>query len=235
MSTPSPVHYRITESPCSGKLWSRASDYFWNNRSTVATESKPFLTPEQYLEQERRAEFRSEYLAGEVFAMSGGTRYHGRIVTNALTALNTSLRSRPCNVYATDLRVHIPATGLYTYPDIVVTCGKEEFLDDQFDTLLNPLLIIEVLSPSTADYDRGGKFFHYRSIPFVAEYLTIAQDRVLVEHWIRQSDHSWLFADHARPDETILLKTLNVELNISALYEKVEFRGAEPPINVGSA
>jgi Uma2 family endonuclease len=201
----------------------------------VATGSKPFLTPEEYLEKERRAEFRSEYLAGEVFAMSGGTRYHGRIVTNAVGELRERLRKRSCNVYGTDLRVHIPATGLYTYPDIVVTCGKEEFLDDQFDTLLNPLLIIEVLSPSTADYDRGGKFFHYRSIPFFGEYLTIAQDQVLVEHWIRQSDHSWLFADHARSDETILLKTLNVELNVSALYEKVEFPGAEPRISAGSA
>ena len=155
--------------------------------------------------------------------MSGASRYHGRIVTNAVGELRDQLRKRPCNVYGTDLRVHIPATGLYTYPDVVVTCGKEEYLDDKFDILLNPLLIIEVLSPSTADYDRGGKFFHYRSIPCFGEYITIAQDRVLVEHWIRQSDHNWLFSDHARPEDTIRLATLNIELNVSALYEKVEF------------
>ena len=192
----------------------------------MATESKPFLTPEQYLEQERKAEYKSEYLSGEVFAMSGASRYHGRIVANVIAELNTRLRSRPCNVYGSDLRVHIPATSLYTYPDLVVTCGKEEFLDEQFDTLLNPLLIVEVLSPSTADYDRGGKFFHYRSIPCFSEYLTIAQDRVLVEHWIRQSDHSWLFADHARADEAIVLKSLDIEVIVGALYEKVEFPAA---------
>jgi len=155
--------------------------------------------------------------------MSGASRYHGRIVTNAVGELRDQLRKRSCNVYGTDLRVHIPATGLYTYPDIVVTCGNEEYLDDQFDTLLNPLLIIEVLSPNTADYDRGGKFFHYRSSPAFGEYLTIAQDQVLVEHWIRQSERDWLFADHARTEDTVCLKTLNIELNVSALYEKVEF------------
>ena len=127
----------------------------------MATDPKTLLTEEEYLAAERQAEFRSEYFAGEMFAMTGATRQHNRIVTNLVARLDEQLREGPCNVYANDLRVKVESTGLYTYPDVIVTCGQEKFADDVFDILLNPLVIIEVLSDSTEAYDRGKKFEHY--------------------------------------------------------------------------
>lgn len=194
-----------------------------NNQRIMASSAKPFLTPEQYLKQERAAEFRSEYLAGEVFAMSGATRYHGRIVMNAGAEIRDRLKKRTCNVYASDLRVYIPLTGLYTYPDVVVTCGEENYLDGEMDTLLNPVLLIEVLSPSTSNYDRGDKFVHYRSIPSLSEYLTISQDKMMVEHRAKQPNQSWLLIEYSKQDDRIHLESINVDLAMADLYEKVEW------------
>lgn len=143
---------------------------------------------------ERRAETKSEYFAGEVFALAGTTRPHSRphnrIKTNLVYSLDTQLRDRPYNVYPSDLRVRV-RTGLYTYPDVVVTCGEEAFADDENDILLNPVVIIEVLSKSTEAYDRGKKFEHYQRLESLVEYLMVAQQPYRVEQYIRQADGSW--------------------------------------------
>ena len=130
---------------------------------------KPYLTPQEYLARERRAETKSEYLRGGVFAMSGASRNHNLVATNVAAELRQQLRDRDCEVHQSDMRVKISSTGLYTYPDVTVVCGEPEFEDEEVDTLLNPKVIVEVLSPSTADYDRGGKFTHYRRLPSLRE------------------------------------------------------------------
>src|SRR5438270_5964929 len=163
------------------------------------------LTVEEYLERERKAEFKSEYLAGETFAMSGASRRHVLIATNLSSDLRQALRSSPCKVYAADLRVAVDPSGLYTYPDIVVTCGEERFHDEQFDTLLNPTVIIEVLSDSTKDYDRGQKFEAYRSLESLQEYLTVAQDRVHIEQCTRQPHGRWVLTEFNDPSATLSL------------------------------
>jgi len=133
----------------------------------VSTNPKTFLTPEQYLAIERKAEYKSEYYNGEMFAMAGAKEAHNLLVTTLVGLLYSQLRRGPCRVYSNDMRVSVSATGLYTYPDVVAVRGERQFLDEQRDTLLNPTLIIEVLSPSTEAYDRGRKFEHYQSIRVV--------------------------------------------------------------------
>ncbi len=142
----------------------------------MSLQLKPFLTPQDYLALERQAETKSEYYAGEVFAMAGASRKHNTIVTNLAYLLVGQLKGRSCEVYNSDMRVKVSATGLYTYPDLVVVCGKPRFDDDQEDTLLNPTVIIEVLSKSTEAYDRSEKFAQYRALELMADYLLIAQD-----------------------------------------------------------
>ena len=163
----------------------------------MATDPKPFITPEEYLKIERKAETKSEYWNGHMYAMAGATRDHARIVTNLVAALHARLKGKGCNVYSSDLRVHIPATGLYAYPDVTIVCGEEQFLDDQFDTLVNPILIVEVLSETTQGYDRGTKFENYRSLRSLIEYLTVAQDRAFIEQGVRQEGGLWLLRDHS--------------------------------------
>ncbi len=157
------------------------------------------ITPEEYLERERKAETKSEYFRGEIFAMAGASRNHGRIVTNLVRELSARTRGRTCNVYSGDLRVAVGPIGLYTYPDVVVVCGEEKYLDGQLDTLLNPTLIVEVLSESTKDYDRGQKFQSYRALASVMEYLAVAQDKMYIEQYARQSDGRWILAEYSDP------------------------------------
>ena len=189
----------------------------------MASASVPYLTPEQYLEIERQAEFRSEYLHGEMFAMAGTSFNHNRIVRSTERALGRALDGRRCDVFFLDVKVHVPATGLYTYPDIVVTCGPIAALDKHQDTLTNPLVIVEVLSPSTRNYDRGEKFQHYRSIPSFREYLVLAQDEIRVEHHVRQPDGAWIFREHTALTDVVHLASTYYNLNISTLYADVEF------------
>jgi Uma2 family endonuclease len=189
----------------------------------MASASVPYLTPEQYLEIERQAEFRSEYLHCEMFAMAWTSFNHNRIVRSTERALGRALDGRRCDVFFLDVKVHVPATGLYTYPDIVVTCGPIAALDKHQDTLTNPLVIVEVLSPSTRNYDRGEKFQHYRSIPSFREYLVLAQDEIRVEHHVRQPDGAWIFREHTALTDVVHLASIDCNLNISTLYADVEF------------
>ena len=153
--------------------------------------------------------------------MSGASRNHGLIVTNLVGELRQKLRGRLCNVYSSSLSVRVSPTGLYTYPDIVVTCGEEHFLDNSNDLLLNPVLIMEVLSDSTKDYDRGGKFESYRTLISLKEYVTIAQNKVHVEQWQRQKDQRWLLTEHFDIATSIALDSVNVELPLADIYEKI--------------
>src|SRR5581483_8514282 len=157
----------------------------------MATAGKHLLTPQEYLARERRAEYRSEYYRGEMFAMAGASRAHTLIKDNVAAETRSQLKGGPCSVYTSDLRVKVEATGLYTYPDVVIACDEEQFEDNAFDTLLNPRAIVEVLSDSTEKYDRGTKFDHYREVPSLQEYVLIAQDRPRVERYVRQADGTW--------------------------------------------
>ena len=192
----------------------------------MATQPKKRYTPEEYLALERSSETKHEYFNGEIFAMSGASSRHILIVTNLVTGFWSRLRQGACRVFSTDLRVKADTTGLYTYPDVVVLCGPPEFSDEQKDTLLNPALIIEVLSDSTKDYDRGGKFEQYRTIESFVEYLLVAQDRPHVEHYVRQTDGSWVLHETNRLEDTIQLTSVPCSVPLSEIYAKIDFSGS---------
>lgn len=187
----------------------------------MATDTIQKVSVEEYLAQERRAETKSEYLDGEVFAMAGASRRHNLLVTSVVGMLYSQLRGRGCELYSNDMRVRVSSTGLFAYPDVVVACGEPEFLDAEVDTLLNPVLIVEVLSPSTADYDRGGKWAHYRTIPSLREYLVLDQERVHAEHHIRQPGGDWLLHETEDPAAVLRLAAIGCELPLAAAYEGV--------------
>lgn len=177
-------------------------------------------TPQEYLLWEETQPTRHEYLNGQIFAMAGASPEHNDIVANLLGALGNQLRDKPCRARGLDQRVKIPETGLYTYPDALVVCGRPEYEDEKRLTLLNPTVIVEVLSDSTESYDRGKKFRHYRSIPSFQDYLLVAQDTVWVEHYVRSSEGGWILHD-TLPGGTITLASCGVQLRVDELYLKV--------------
>jgi Uma2 family endonuclease len=189
----------------------------------MSTQSKSHLTEEQYLEIERKAEFKSEYYRGEMFAMSGAREPHILIAGNAFGELRQQLRRRPCRAYSNDMRVRVTPVGLYTYPDVVIVCGEPKFLDENRDVLLNPTVIIEVLSESTEAYDRGQKFELYRALESLAEYLMISSRRISADLFTRQVDGGWLLTAKSNLEGSIELKSVDCQLLMSDLYDKVEF------------
>ncbi len=193
----------------------------------MSTAPKPLYTPDQYLTLERQAETKSEYFAGEIFAMAGATRERSLIVANLTRDLGVQMLDRPCEVYPTEMRVKVDETGLYTYPDLVVVCGEPRFEDAHVDTLLNPTLIIEVLSPSTEAYDRGRKFAQYRRLPSLREYLLIAQDQPRVEQYLRQPEGQWLLSE--AETGTLSLPSIQAELSLAEIYRKITFPKAGGP------
>ncbi len=190
--------------------------------------AQPDYTPEQYLDLERRAEYKSEYVNGRIYAMTGASREHNVIALTIASGLFTRFRGRPCEVYQSDMRVKVSPTGLYTYPDVVALCGAPAFEDAHVDTLLNPAVVVEVLSPSTAAYDRGEKFAHYRRLPSLHEYVLVSQDRVRVEHYARHGA-GWLLTEFEGPDATLELPALGCALPLAEVYERVAPFPAEPP------
>ncbi|MEM7356125.1 MAG: Uma2 family endonuclease, partial [Acidobacteriota bacterium] len=182
------------------------------------------LSPDEYLELERSAEFKSEYIDGDVVAMPGSSREHNLIVANLVGELWQQLKGRPDVVYPSDLRVWIPATRRYTYPDVIVVAGESHFQDDQADTLLNPTVIFEVLSPGTESYDRGKKFEAYRSIDSVKEYLLVDQVERRIEQYARQADDRWLFSDHTATDGIVTLPSVACKLALAEVYAKIPGR-----------
>ena len=221
--------------------------------TAMSSVAKTYYTPEEYLALERKAEYKSEYINGQIFAMSGASRDHGLITRasrehnliagNLFGELRARLRGRPCEAYVSDMRVKVHPTGLYTYPDVVITCGEPIFEDRQLDTLTNPTVIIEVLSRSTEAYDRGEKFAHYRRLESLTDYVLVAQDKVRVEHFVRYSPpidkgdrdiagrihgtHGlWVLAELDElegPDGTLQLSSIGCSLILRDIYERVEF------------
>ncbi len=189
----------------------------------MSTQPVPLLSPSQYLVIERAAVRKSEYYAGEMFAMAGASRAHNLIVGNLIASLHSLCREGPCEVYPSDMRVKVDATGLYTYPDVVVVCEQPVFEDAHVDTLLNPTLLIEVLSESTEKYDQGKKSRHYRRLESLQEYLLISQYEPRVEHYARQNDGHWILTDAIGPESVVPLAAIDAELLLSEVYARVDF------------
>jgi Uma2 family endonuclease len=180
------------------------------------------MHPAEYLVFERaQTDAKHEYLDGEITAMGGASLQHNLIAVNVLTALRTQMRGRLCDVFSGDMRVKVSATGLYTYPDISALCGERQLEDDAFDTLLNPCVIIEILSPSTEAYDRGVKFAHYQSIESLQVYALIAQDKCRIEIYRRQERESWLYSAVEGLDAGVNLDVIGCELSVADVYEGV--------------
>ena len=175
------------------------------------------LTEDQYLAIERAAETKSEFHEGQMFAMSGGSRNHSRLSVR-ICALFDRLLPGGCDTFNSDMRIKVVAADLYTYPDCSVVCGEPEFIGNRQDVLLNPLLIAEVLSPSTEAYDRGEKFEMYRMMPSFREYLLIRQDRRHVEYYSKQDDGSWLLREYSGAESTFAIARLGVQIALGELY-----------------
>lgn len=188
----------------------------------MSSQTRPRYTPQEYLAIERSTQQKNEYLNGEIFAMGGASERHNLIVGNVFASLHAQLRGQPCKVYSSDMRVKINTTGLYTYPDVVALCGEAKFDDAQHDTLINPGVIIEVLSKSTEGYDRGEKFAHYRRVEALTEYVLISQERCRVEHYLRQPDNQWLMSEASQIEEGLQLPSINCRLMLADIYEKVD-------------
>lgn len=186
-------------------------------------------TAAEYLALERESEEKHEFLDGQIYAMAGASQRHNLITLNLGAELRAALRGGPCETYTNDMRVKVSKTGLYSYPDVTVVCDKPEFDDEVLDTLLNPLVLIEVLSPSTADYDRGAKFAHYRSLASVQEILHVDQESVHLVHYRRQDDETWLLSETKNLEGSIELPVLGVEIGLARIYERVEFEETPAP------
>jgi len=195
----------------------------------MSTVPKPRYTPEQYLAIERAADFRSEFYHGEMFAMVGASRKHNLVAGNVFGELRQQFKGRKCEVYQSDMRVKINATGLYTYPDVVATCDDPRFEDEHVDTLVNPKVIVEVLSPSTELWDRGKKFEHYRNIPSLREYVMIAQDHVLVERFAINADGQWVLSEYRTLDDVLLLNSISCQIKLSDVYARIDFSERDEP------
>ena len=179
----------------------------------MSTVTKQTWTVEQYLEMERASEEKHEYLDGEIYLMSGASANHNLIVGTLLGILYNQLRQRPCVYFPSDMRVKVSNTGLYTYTDISVVCEPPQLESDPQDTLLNPTLMVEVLSPSTESYDRGKKFQHYRALKSLHEYLLISQDSARIERHLRQPNNEWLLTDAAGLDAMLELPSIQCTLH----------------------
>jgi Uma2 family endonuclease len=183
-------------------------------------------TPEEYLALERKAEHKSEYLNGFITAMSGTSYEHGLIGANLIGEIRSQLKDGPCDVVTSDVRVLVSETGLYTYPDVTVVCGRPLFLDKVFDTLLNPTVLIEILSPSTEAYDRGDKFAHYRHVESLREYVLVSQDKMRLERYTKQGE-DWLMTASQGPEAFLELQSIGCKVALAEIYRKVVF--SEPP------
>jgi Uma2 family endonuclease len=197
------------------------SDEPVNGASTVSSRPEPWVSPEQYLEAERRAGTKSEYFAGQVFAMTGASRTHNLIVANLLMEIGRQLKGRDCEVYPSDMRLRIGATGLYTYPDVSVVCGPAQLEDEHRDTLLNPTALIEVLSTTTERDDRGRKAEHYRRIESLQEYLLVAQASPRIERYRRHGEREWILSESVSLEDSVELISIGCVLALRDVYDRV--------------
>jgi len=186
----------------------------------MASLPKYNVSPEEYLVRERKAEFKSEYLDGVVYARAGASPRHNLIVANIIIALGGQLKGRPCKVYPSDLRVRVSNPKRFFYPDVSVVCGDDEFADEERDVILNPTLIVEVSSESTAAFDRGKKFLSYQQIGSLQEYILVSQDEILVEGYARQGDDKWLYTKITSLEGRLTLPSIECELALQDAYDK---------------
>lgn len=193
------------------------------------------MSETEYLAFDRASEIKHEFFAGEIFAMTGASEAHNLICTSVSFLLYSQLRSRPCELYRGSMRVRVAAAGLYAYPDLSVVCGEAQFADAHNDTLLNPTVIIEVLSPTTEGYDRGRKFQQYRALASLREYILIAQDSPRIERYLRLDDDTWQLSDASGMDATIALSSIGCALALAEVYERVTFESGDdnPSDNTG--
>jgi Uma2 family endonuclease len=179
------------------------------------------LDPEEYLAIEGRAEYKSEYVDGVTYAMGGGSERYNLIAGNLIAEFNVQLRKTDCRVYPGDLRVRVPDSRRFFYPDVSIVCGEVQFADDERDVVLKPVVVVEVLSESTAAFDRGKKFQSYQQIESLREYLLVSQDEYVIEHFLRQDNGRWLYTKAGGLDEAIALPAVNCRLALSDVYSKV--------------
>jgi Uma2 family endonuclease len=189
----------------------------------MSTLTVTHVTPEEYLAAERLSETRSEYIDGGVYPMTGGSINHIRIVSNIDTQLNIQLSDRPCDVLPTEMKVRLQDSRKFFYPDICVVCGEPQFHDKRTDIILNPDLVIEVLSPSTEAFDRGEKFQAYQTIESLKEYLLVAQDKPFVEQFVKNEYGKWEYAAAIGLDSSLVLPSIECTLNLAAVYKRVDF------------
>jgi Uma2 family endonuclease len=182
-----------------------------------------YVSPEQYLEMERAAETKHEYYKGEVFAMSGASPEHNDIAYNINRLVASFLHGKGCKLYGSDFRIHIPQNSFFTYPDFSIVCGKTDTPDVYTDNLTNPAAIIEILSKSTKDYDRGTKFTLYRSITSLKEYILIDSTAIGVEIFTRQQDNSWILTEFKQLTDSFVISTVHLTLHLHDIYDDVSF------------
>lgn len=197
----------------------------------VAAQQQPhFYTPEEYLMLERSAGYRSEYLNGVIYAMAGSSPEHSAITANVTIALGSQLRGGRCRVFSSDLKVATGAAGLFAYPDLSIVCGESRFHDEQRDVLINPTVLVEVLSPSAEAYDRGRKFSQYQRIASLTDYILIAQEEPHIDHYTRREDGQpqggqWLLTSAEGLDASLVIAALNCTLRLAEVYDQVHFAG----------
>lgn len=184
---------------------------------------KAYYTPEEYLELEEKADYKNEYRNGEIIPMTGGTTNHNKLALNLATRLSITLNGQDYEVYIGDVRLWIPRYREFTYPDVMVIQGQPIYYGTNTTTVTNPLLIAEVLSKSTKDYDRGDKFLYYRSIPEFQEYILIDQTEYHVMQYVKSSQNQWILSEYSSVDDVLTLRSLNVEIALNQLYKKVNF------------
>jgi Uma2 family endonuclease len=192
----------------------------------MSSQIKPYISPEEYLRLERQSEYKSEYVNGEIFAMTGASRKHNLVSGNIFGELRQQLKGRPCEAFMVDMRVKVTATGLYTYPDVVVVRGEPKFEDKYVDTLLNPTVLVEVLSQSTERYDRIAKSSYYRTLDSLTEHLLVAQDEVRLEQYVKQENGKWLLLEYTSLEMVVELPSINCTLVLSDVYDKVSLEAA---------
>lgn len=189
------------------------------------------LSPEEYLAIERKAEFKSEYVDGVMYQMTGANYWHVQIVGNLTIHLGSQLLGRPCSVLPVDMKVRLPDSRKFFYPDLSVVCGEPQFHDQRTDVILNPVLIIEVLSKSTESFDRGNKFQAYQTLDSLREYVLVAQNKPAVEQYVRQTNGTWTYKAAIGRDSSLLLPSIECTLDLSAVYDKVDWKEYERSSN----
>lgn len=181
-----------------------------------------YVSEKDYLDKELLALEKHEYFKGEIFAMSEASIAHNKIAINSISDIFTKLKGKKCQPFGSDLRIHIPKNTLFTYPDISIVCDEIETTDDKFDTITNPSVLIEILSPSTRNYDKGEKFTLYREIDSLQEYILIDSERIMVEKFIRNSDNSWQLTEYRTIEQSFTIATVGIEMFLLDIYEGVK-------------